>query len=126
MSRVLVVEDNAAIRELVGMYLKQAGHAVALAENGDDALAAVTSRGSPDVAVLDVEMPGMNGLQLLTRLRELPGMGGLPAIFLSARVQPQDILAGTDMGASYLTKPFIGSALVNLIGRVLRPAEEEW
>ena len=126
MTRVLVVEDNAAVRELVGMYLKKAGLVVAMAGNGDEALAAVASRGSPDVAILDIEMPGMNGMELLTKLREMPGMDALPAIFLSARVESKDIEAGIDMGASYLTKPFIGSALINLVRKVVVPAGGEW
>jgi DNA-binding response OmpR family regulator len=126
MVRVLVVEDNTAVRELVGMYLKKAGHTVAMAESGAEALAAIASRGSPDVAILDIEMPGMNGLELLRKLREMPGMDTLPVIFLSARVESKDIKAGTDMGASYLTKPFIGSALINLVLKVLRPVGGEW
>ena len=127
MPRVLIVEDNEQIRELVGIYVKQAGHAVAMAADGNEALAAVAERGAPDVAVLDVAMPGMNGLELLSALRELPGLAELPAIFLSARVRPEDIDAGTRMGAAYLTKPFVGSALVGMIDKVL-PAQRraEW
>jgi len=126
MTRVLVVEDNPAIRELVGAYVKGAGHSVAMASNGDEALETVAERGAPDIAVLDVAMPGMSGLDLLVRLRELPGQDELPAIFLSARVKPEDIAKGTALNAAYLTKPFVGSALVNLIDKVMRPAGDDW
>ena len=126
MTRVLVVEDNPAIRELVSAYVKNAGHSVAAATDGPEAIATVTDRVAPDIAVLDVAMPGMSGLDLLVKLRELPGMEGLPAIFLSARVKPEDIAKGTALGAAYLTKPFVGTALVNLIEKVLRPAATDW
>lgn len=126
MTRVLVVEDNPAIRDLVTAYMKNAGHSVAAASDGIEALATVTDRGAPDIAVLDVAMPGLSGLDLLVKLREMPGMAGLPAIFLSARVKPEDIAKGTALGAAYLTKPFIGTALVNLIEKVMRPAADQW
>ncbi len=126
MTRVLVVEDNPAIRELVSVYMKQAGHSVAAASDGPAAIATVTDRGAPDIAVLDVAMPGMSGLDLLVKLREMPGMAELPAIFLSARVSPEDIAKGTALGAAYLTKPFVGTALVNLIEKVMKPAGEDW
>ncbi len=126
MTRVLVVEDNPAIRELVSVYVKQAGHSVAAAADGPEALATVSGRGAPDIAVLDVAMPGMSGLDLLVKLREMPGLEQLPAIFLSARVKPEDIAKGTALGAAYLTKPFVGSALVNLIDKVLKPAGDDW
>lgn len=126
MTRVLVVEDNPAIRELVSAYVKQAGHSVAAAADGAEAIATVADRGAPDIAVLDVAMPGMSGLDLLARLREMPGMKRLPAIFLSARVKPEDIAKGTALGAAYLTKPFVGTALVNLIDKVMRPSGDDW
>jgi CheY-like chemotaxis protein len=125
-ARVLVVEDNVQIRELIGLYVKQAGHAVAMAADGPEALAQVDQRGVPDIAVMDVVMPGMSGLELLVQLRERPGLAELPAIFLSSRVRPEDIALGTDLGASYLTKPFIGSALIATIDKLLPTKADQW
>src|SRR5690348_3940784 len=126
MARVLVVEDNPQICELIGVYVKQAGHAVALASDGEAALTQVDERGAPDIAVMDVVMPGMTGLELLVELRKRPGLAELPAIFLSSRVRPEDIALGTDLGATYLTKPFVGSALIAAIGKLLRAKAEQW
>jgi CheY-like chemotaxis protein len=65
--------------------------------------------------VLDVTMPVMNGMELLTALRQLTGRPELPAVFLSARVEPEDVAAGRAMGAVYLTKPYVANALTNAI-----------
>jgi|tagenome__1003787_1003787.scaffolds.fasta_scaffold20905585_2 CheY-like chemotaxis protein len=126
MARVLVVEDNPQIRELIGVYLKQAGHAVAMAADASEALAQVEQRGAPDLAVMDVVMPGMTGLELLVELRQRPGLADLPVIFLSSRVRPEDIARGEDLGASYLTKPFVGSALIATIDKLLPTKAEQW
>lgn len=126
MARVLVVDDNDDLRELIGVYVIGAGHAVAYASSGQEALDLVTQRGAPDLAVLDVMMPGMTGLELLARLRELPGLSELPAIFLSARVTPEDIACGIELGAAYLTKPFVGSALLATMRKVLPATPTGW
>ena len=102
MARVLVVDDDPDVLQLVSFRLRKAEHRVIAVGGGREALDVVAQRGAPDVAVLDVSMPGMDGLELLERLRELEGMERLPAIFLSARVQPEDIEAGRALGATYL------------------------
>jgi CheY-like chemotaxis protein len=119
MSRLLVVDDDPVVLNLVQIRLKTGGHRVVSATDPDEALRVVDERGLPDVAVLDVSMPGMSGLELLAQLRERPGAERLPAVFLSARVQPQDIEAGRALGATYLTKPFVASALLAAIDRAL-------
>ena len=119
MSRLLVVDDDPVVLSLVQIRLKTGGHRVISASDPDEALRVVEERGMPDVAVLDVSMPGMSGLELLAQLRERPGAEQLPAIFLSARVQPQDIEAGRSLGATYLTKPFVASALLAAVDRAL-------
>ena len=118
--RVLVVDDNPDILGLVAFRLRKAGHDVTAVGSGLDALAAAVGDRPPDLAVLDVSMPGMDGLELLGRLRAHAGLDGLPAIFLSARVQPHDIAAGRALGAAYLTKPFVGTALLNAVEAALR------
>jgi CheY-like chemotaxis protein len=119
MSRLLVVDDDPVVLNLVQIRLKTGGHRVISATDPDEALRVVDERGLPDLAVLDVSMPGMSGLQLLEQLRQRPGAERLPAIFLSGRVQPQDIDAGRALGATYLTKPFVASALLAAVERAL-------
>src|SRR4051794_7182549 len=86
MPRVLVVDDDPDLVRIVTFRLQSKGHRVIGASTAEDALTAVSERGRPDIVVLDVTMPGMNGLDLLGRLRALDGMQDLPAIFLSAKV----------------------------------------
>src|SRR5918998_6198427 len=103
MAQILVVDDDPDLRGLVEFRLRKAGHEALAAGDGASALAVVQERGRPDLAVLDVAMPGMSGLELLVALRERPDLRELPAIFLSARILPSDIAAGRALGASYLT-----------------------
>jgi CheY-like chemotaxis protein len=115
--RVLVVDDDPNMRDLVSFRLRKAGHRVLTAESGADALAIVDERGAPDVAVLDVMMPGMTGLELLPAMRRHEGLADMPAVFLSGLVDHADVEAGRALDATYLTKPFSGIALENAIAR---------
>lgn len=115
MAKVLVVEDDVDIRGLVENRLRRHGHRVVSVGSGEEALAAIAEKGAPDVAVLDVLMPGMSGLDLLRTLRADPGTAHLPAVFLSGRIQDSDIDAGRALGATYLTKPLVLSALDNAV-----------
>lgn len=78
MARVLVVEDDQDIRDLVARRLQGAGHQVAPAASADEALAVVTERGAPELAVLDVGPPHVDGFELLARLRGVEGLGSCP------------------------------------------------
>ncbi|MFD0485529.1 response regulator [Kineococcus sp. GCM10028916] len=124
MARVLVVEDDPDIRQLVELRLRGLGHRVVSAGSGPEALTVIAERGAPEVVVLDVAMPGMTGLEVLRTLRTLPEHAHLPAIFLSARVRPEDIAAGEELGAIYLTKPFVVSALAGAIEKALTASVE--
>jgi len=124
MARVLVVDDDPDTVRIVSFRLQAKGHRVIGATSPEEALEAVAARGRPDVVVLDVSMPGMSGLDLLAELRAQDGLDTLPAIFLSARVLPAEIAAGRALGASYLTKPFIASALLQAIDEAIVPAVE--
>lgn len=126
MARVLVVDDDEDIRSLVARRVRAEGHAVIDVGSAAEALTAVEERGDPDLAILDVSMPGMDGLDLLQTLRTRNGLDKLPAIFLSARVQEGDIERGRNLGAIYLTKPFVASALTRAIQQTLTPPEAAW
>lgn len=125
MARLLVVEDDPDILALISARCRAAGHKVLTATSGPQALEALGGT-PPDVAILDVGLPNMTGFELLTELRKLEGMDSLPAIFLSARVQQESIDAGHALGAAYLTKPFVASALLAAIQNALPVAEDAW
>ncbi len=120
MSRVLVVEDEAAIAELIAINLRHAGHAVTLAMDADEAQAAVDGV-LPDLVLLDWMLPGQSGLALAKRWRSQARTRELPVIMLTARVEESDKIAGLDAGADdYLTKPFSTNELMARIRAVLR------
>jgi CheY-like chemotaxis protein len=125
MAQILVVDDDPDLRGLVEYRLRKAGHDVVAASEGESALAAVGTHGRPDLAVLDVAMPGMSGLELLAALRTRADLRELPAVFLSARILPSDIAAGRALGASYLTKPFVAPALMAAVAAALGQAVAE-
>jgi DNA-binding response OmpR family regulator len=118
-ARVLVVDDDPDLLALVEIQLRQHGHLVTKASSGLDALEVIAARGAPDIAVLDVAMPGMNGFDLLKELRTRDGLQTLPVIFLSARVNPEDVETGRALDATYLTKPYVMSALLGTIDQLL-------
>lgn len=120
--KVLIVEDDEDIQALLAFRVRGEGHAVIAVPDAETALTMVAQRGCPDVAVLDIGLPGMNGMELLTVLREQVGKPDLPAIFLTARVNQSDVELGRSMDATYLTKPVIAHALLNAIRNVGSPA----
>jgi DNA-binding response OmpR family regulator len=123
--KVLIVEDDEAIKKLLALRVREAGHAVIAVDDAETALSVVAERGCPDVAVLDIGLPGMNGMRLLSVLREQVGKPDLPAIFVSARVTPADVELGRSLGATYLTKPVVAHALLNAIRNAGAPARAE-
>jgi CheY-like chemotaxis protein len=120
MARILVVEDDTDIRELIEHRLKSAGHSTLAVDSPQAALEHLTGGESVDIALLDVGLPGMTGLELLRRIRD-DFDSSMPAIFLSARVQDEDIEAGQALGAVYLTKPYVATALIEAIDHLLKP-----
>ncbi len=120
MSRVLVVEDEAAIAELVAMNLRHAGYEVTLAASAEHAQAAVDAV-LPDVALLDWMLPGQSGVSLARSWRASARTRELPIILLTARAEEADKVLGLDAGADdYLTKPFSPGELLARIRAVLR------
>ena len=120
MSRVLVVEDEAAIAELISLNLRHAGYEVTIAATADQAHAAV-NRALPDLVLLDWMLPGQSGLALAKQWRADPRTRLLPVIMLTARAEEADRVAGLDAGADdYLSKPFSTNELMARIRAVLR------
>jgi DNA-binding response OmpR family regulator len=106
MARILVAEDEADIRRLITLKLEQAGHVVRAFGDGAAALADARKH-APNLAVLDVVMPGMSGLEVCRGLRQNPATADVPVIILTARTLQGDIDAGLAAGASeYIAKPF--------------------
>jgi len=120
MSQVLVVEDEAAIAELMSLNLRHAGYEVVIAATADEAMAQV-DRVLPDLIVLDWMLPGQSGLSLAKRWRSQVRTRDLPIIMLTARADETDKISGLDAGADdYLTKPFSTQELMARIRAVLR------
>ena len=120
MSRILVVEDETAIAELMSLNLRHAGHEVTIAGDAEQAQFAIDAQ-LPDLAILDWMLPGQSGLALARRWRADPRTKSLPVIMLTARSEEADKVAGLDAGADdYLTKPFSTQELMARIRAVLR------
>ncbi|MBT2211778.1 MULTISPECIES: response regulator transcription factor [Actinomadura] len=117
-ARLLVVDDEPTIRELLAASLRFAGFAVTSAATGEEAVAAA-ARERPDLVLLDVMLPDLDGFSVIARLRERGGP--LPVLFLTARDAPSDKVRGlTAGGDDYVTKPFDLEELIARIRAVLR------
>lgn len=119
MARVLVVDDDPDLLALIEIQLRHHGHQVVTASSGPSALDIVAELGAPDVAVLDVAMPAMNGFELFHAFRAQEELPAFPIVFLSARVAPRDVEAGLALDALYLTKPYVMNALLEAIQKSL-------
>jgi two-component system, OmpR family, phosphate regulon response regulator PhoB len=116
---VVVGEDDEDILLLVQATLSGAGYEVALARDGAAALALVQDR-RPAAVVLDIAMPGLDGLEVLTRARAEPSTAELPIVLLSARAQESDVARGYELGASrYIRKPFSPRELVAAVDELV-------
>jgi DNA-binding response OmpR family regulator len=121
MTRILVVDDDPTVREVVVSYFKAEGYAVTDVADGEAALVAMT-RQPPDLAVLDVMLPGVDGLDLCERIR---AVSEVPIIMLTALGGESDRVVGLETGADdYVTKPFSPRELVLRVASVLRRAGE--
>lgn len=121
-TRVLVVDDDRDIRDLVTFKLEQAGYEVRQAEDGLQALDAVREW-APDLVVLDVMMPGLSGIDVTRELRADPATATTPVILLTAKAQEADVETGFVTGADdYVVKPFSPRELVSRVQAVLARA----
>jgi DNA-binding response OmpR family regulator len=114
---ILVVDDDLTVRDVVRRYLELAGHQVALADNGEDALAWIAEH-KPDLVVLDLMLPGIDGLEVCRRLRQT---SAVPVVMLTALGEEENRIAGLQLGADdYVTKPFSPRELALRVSSVLR------
>ena len=118
---ILIADDDAHIRQLLAFALRKAGFEVAESGDGEAALAAVAA-GAPQLVVLDINMPGMDGLEVCRRLR---ATSEIPILFLSSRDDEIDRVLGMELGADdYVVKPFSPREVVARVTAILRRTEE--
>lgn len=125
MTKILVVDDDANIREVVCFALAKAGYATTTAADGEQALARFVAE-RPDLVVLDILMPELDGTEVCRRLRADPRNAGVPIIFLSSKDDEIDRILGLELGGDdYMAKPFSPRELVARVrARLRRPAAD--
>jgi DNA-binding response OmpR family regulator len=120
MSRILVVEDDPDIAELLRHFLQRASHDVEVLTQGQDALPRLRER-LPDLVILDRMLPGMDGLEICRQLRASPALADLPVMMVTARAEESDRIVGLELGADdYITKPFSAKEVVARVNALLR------
>jgi two-component system phosphate regulon response regulator PhoB len=120
---VLLIEDEADIRELVSYNLSKEGYEVTTVETGEEGLASA-EQSPPDLVLLDLMLPGIDGLTVCQRLRGDSRLKSIPVIMLTAKGEETDVIAGLNLGADdYITKPFSPRVLVARARAVLRRHE---
>lgn len=124
-AHILVVEDDADILELVRHALTRDGYKVTGVTNGGEALPAIRKE-TPDIIVLDLMLPGMDGLEICRALKSETSLSNTPIIMLTAKGEESDIVAGLELGADdYITKPFSPRILLARVRACLRRAQSE-
>ena len=125
MARIVVADDDVDIRELVEFKLATLGHDIVTVADGSAAVDACRDE-RPDLAVLDMMMPGLTGLEADPRDPRQPALAGIPVILLTARAQQSDVQTGFDSGADdYITKPFSPRELASWVEALLARIEPD-
>lgn len=118
--RVLVVDDSEVLRKIVGFNLSKEGFTVEEAKDGVEALEKMKSQ-KPDLVILDIMMPNLNGFEVLRRMRSDPETSGIPVIMLTAKGGENDAKTALQYGANgFLTKPFSPLKLIEEVRRVTK------
>lgn len=121
--RVLVVDDERDLVDLIGYNLKRSGYEVVPAHNGIEALELAGSI-KPDLIVLDLMLPGMNGIEVARKLKADPATAAIPIVMLTAKGEETDVVVGLTIGADdYITKPFSMKILLARLTNALRRSE---
>lgn len=117
---ILVIEDDPDIRELLSFSLAKEGWTLVMASDGEEGLAALPAS-NPDCVVLDIMLPGMDGLEVLRSIKADPGKRRLPVIMTTAKGEESDVVAGLELGAEdYVVKPYSPKVLAARIRAALR------
>jgi len=125
MTRILVVEDDRDIAELVERYLQKAGFSIELLSSGRDALKAIADR-TPDLLILDLMLPHVDGLEICRSVRSDPRTAAIPIIMLTARAEESERIVGLEIGADdYVAKPFSPNELVARVRALLRRTQRQ-
>ena len=120
MSRIVVVEDDADIAEVVSHHLQKAGYDTEVITSGNEVLPRLLHM-PPDLVILDLMLPGINGIEVCRAIRTETRISNIPIIMLTAKVSEIDRIIGLEIGADdYVTKPFSPKELVARVGAVLR------
>ncbi len=115
---ILVADDNPDIVTIVKTILERNGYGVQTADNGLEVFTRLEEQ-KPDLIILDIMMPQMDGLEVLTRLKGTAATSSIPVILLTAKVQYEDALKGYKLGADhYMPKPFTSTQLINIVDLV--------
>lgn len=119
MARILIAEDERDIRDLITFTLNYAGYEVIATSNGEEACAKAEEI-IPDLILLDVRMPRMNGYEACTRIKSIPLLEHIPVVFLSAKGQEAEVQTGLQAGAiEYILKPFAPDHLIERVKAIL-------
>jgi DNA-binding response OmpR family regulator len=125
MTRILIVEDDRDIADLVSRYMEKSGFEVDVQSSGHDALAAIAER-PPDLLVLDLMLPQVDGLEICRAVRNNEKTSAIPIIMLTARAEESDRIVGLEIGADdYLAKPFSPNELVARVRALLRRSQRQ-
>ena len=125
MAKVMVVDDDPGVRRFVVRVLREAGHEVTALGDAESALARVLGE-RPRLFLLDINLPGMHGIDLAQKLRKTRGMEAVPVVILSVRTHPSDKVVAFASGAvRYLEKPFKKAELLDAVGTALDWAEQK-
>ena len=120
MARVLIIDDSPTETYKLTSMLEKNGHAVLTAENGEDGIA-LAQKEQPDVILMDIVMPGLNGFQATRQLSKLPETSHIPVIIVTTKDQQTDRVWGMRQGAkNYLAKPIESDVLMAAIAQVMR------
>ncbi len=125
MAKLLIIEDEADIRELISFNLEMSGYDVIKARDGEEGLSTARSE-KPDLIILDLMLPGMDGLKVCSHLKKDQDTKDIPIIMLTARSEDDDIINGLETGADdYITKPFSPRILIARVKAALRRVQTE-
>lgn len=118
MAKVLIAEDEKDIRELIAITLKLSGHTVITANNGEEAVKAAVQE-LPDIILMDLRMPRMNGSEAARKIKKTQGLSQIPIVFLTARDQDPEITGLIASGVEFINKPFSIEQLTRRVNEIL-------